>query len=124
MKVLLSIKPKFVEKILNGTKKYEYRKKIFKKSPIVSVLIYSSSPEKRVVGEFIIEEIIEADLESLWEKTKNFSGINIEVFNEYFQNKDFGYAIKIKDVIKYKTPLSLEKDLNISTPPQSFMYLK
>ena len=30
MKVLLSIKPEFAEKIFNGTKKYEFRKSIFK----------------------------------------------------------------------------------------------
>lgn len=30
MKVLLSIKPEYVEKILDGTKKFEFRKGIFK----------------------------------------------------------------------------------------------
>ena len=30
MKVLLSIKPEFAEKILNGTKRFEFRKGIFK----------------------------------------------------------------------------------------------
>lgn len=31
MKVLLSIKPEFVEKIFAGEKKFEYRRTIFKK---------------------------------------------------------------------------------------------
>lgn len=30
MKVLLSIKPEFAERIFNGSKKYEFRKVIFK----------------------------------------------------------------------------------------------
>ena len=30
MKVLLSIKPEFVEKIFSGEKRFEYRKNIFK----------------------------------------------------------------------------------------------
>ena len=31
MRVLLSIKPDFVNEIIKGNKKYEYRKKIFRK---------------------------------------------------------------------------------------------
>lgn len=55
MKVILSIKPEFVEKIINGEKKFEYRRKIFKKD-VEKVLIYASSPIKSVVGEFIVED--------------------------------------------------------------------
>ena len=57
MKVLLSIKPEFVEKIFAGTKKYEFRKSLFKKSGVKYVVIYASAPIKRVVGEFEIDDI-------------------------------------------------------------------
>jgi len=30
--ILLSIKPKYVQKIIEGSKKYEFRKQIFKKN--------------------------------------------------------------------------------------------
>ena len=55
MKVLLSIKPEFVEKIFNGTKKYEFRKSIFKNKNIDTVVVYASSPWQYVIGEFKIE---------------------------------------------------------------------
>ena len=58
MKVLLSIKPEFVEKIFAGTKKYEFRKSLFKKSGVKYVVIYASAPIKRVVGEFEIDDIL------------------------------------------------------------------
>ena len=48
MKVLLSIKPEFVEKIFAGTKKYEFRKSLFKKNGVKDVVIYASAPIKRV----------------------------------------------------------------------------
>ena len=35
MKVLLSIKPEFADKIFNGTKKYEFRKEIFNGSEVL-----------------------------------------------------------------------------------------
>jgi predicted transcriptional regulator len=51
MNVLLSIKPKYVKAILNGTKKYELRKSAFRcKEDIERVYIYATSPVKKIVG--------------------------------------------------------------------------
>lgn len=58
MRVLLSIKPEFVEKIFDGTKKYEFRKSLFRRNDIKCVIIYASAPIKQVVGEFEIDEIL------------------------------------------------------------------
>ncbi|WP_369009144.1 ASCH domain-containing protein, partial [Escherichia coli] len=49
MKVLLSIKPEFAEKILNGTKRFEFRKGIFKNPQISTVVIYATMPLGKVV---------------------------------------------------------------------------
>ena len=72
MKVLLSIKPEFVEKIFAGTKKYEFRKSLFKKSGVKYVVIYASAPIKRVVGEFEIDNILSDDVDVIWDRTKVF----------------------------------------------------
>ncbi len=122
MKVVLSIKPEFANKIFDGSKKYEFRKAIFKNESIKSVLVYASSPTQKVIGEFQIEQILKHDLKTLWNLTKDFSGISEEYFYSYFADKDFGFAIKIKNKIKFKTPKCLKKDYNL-TPPQSFVYL-
>lgn len=123
MKVLLSIKPEFAEKIFNGTKKYEFRRSVFKKQNVKTVVVYASSPVKRVIGEFEIENILNDDIQQLWNKTKEFSGISENFFFEYFTNKEKGYAIKIRKARKYDKELSLKDDFN-ATPPQSFMYLE
>ena len=52
MKVLLSIKPEFVEKIFSGEKRFEYRKSIFKQQNIDTIVIYSTMPVGMIVGEF------------------------------------------------------------------------
>ena len=122
MKILLSIKPEFAEKIFNGTKKYEFRKSLFKKREVKTVVVYASSPVQKVIGEFEIETIINDELNRLWNLTKDFSGITAEYFFEYFRNKEMGYAIKIKEVTIYEKPLSIKDDFN-ATPPQSFIYL-
>jgi predicted transcriptional regulator len=122
MKVLLSIKPEFAEKIFDGTKLYEFRRSIFKNRNINTVVVYASSPVQQVIGEFEIDTILNSELQKLWDETKDFSGISENFFFEYFSNKEMGFAIKIKRTKLYTKPLSLKDDFN-ATPPQSFMYL-
>jgi len=122
MKVLLSIKPQFAEMIFSGTKKYEFRRSLFKNPDVKTIVVYASSPVQKVIGEFAIEAIINDELVALWELTKKYAGINEEYFFKYFSNKEYGYAIQIKNVKKYRKALCLREDLNV-TPPQSFMYL-
>ena len=76
MKILLSINPKYVEKIFSGEKKYEYRRNIFKNKNIDTIVMYSTSPIKKVVGEFKIKNIIEDFPQKLWELAPNSTGID------------------------------------------------
>lgn len=122
MKVLLSIKPQFAIKIFDGTKKFEFRKTVFKNSNINTVIVYASSPMQKVIGEFTIDEIMEEEPETLWEMTQKHSGISKEFFDEYFLNRDRAFAIKVKDIIRYKEPKELI-DFDLSFAPQSYVYL-
>jgi len=120
MKVLLSIKPEFVEKIINGEKKFEFRRKIFKQEVDI-VVIYASSPLKLVVGEFVIEDIIKKDLDLLWKITNKYAGINEDYFWQYFKGVEFGYALKIGKLNLYENPIKIER-FGLK-PPQSYLYL-
>ena len=62
--VLLSIKPEFAKKIFAGTKKFEFRKSIFKYQNINKIIVYASSPVKKVIGEFLIDKILIDDIDS------------------------------------------------------------
>ena len=101
MKVLMSIKPKFVEQIFAGTKTFELRKKLFKKT-VDTIIIYSSFPEKKVVGEIIIDRIISSAPKPLWESLKNNLGISEKEYFEYYKNSKVAYAIKIKKLLSIK----------------------
>lgn len=59
MKVLLSIKPEFVNEMVLGNKKFEYRKSIFKRADVTDVVVYATKPYGKVVGEFKIDRIID-----------------------------------------------------------------
>lgn len=122
MKILLSIKPEFAKLIFEGTKKFEFRKSIFKNREIKTIVVYASSPMQKVIGEFEIDTILNENIDCLWEKTKKFAGIEAKYFYQYFSDRNQGFAIKIKKVKKYKKPLCLKEDFNL-TPPQSFFYI-
>lgn len=124
MKILLSIKPEYVERILNGTKKFEYRKKIFKNKNVNTVVIYATKPIGKVVGEFYIRNIIEDNPQTIWNLTNKYSGISKSSFDEYFHNVQEGFAIEIAHFVKYKKELELnEVSKKLKSAPQSFAYI-
>lgn len=122
MKVLLSIKPEFAEKIFNGTKKYEFRKSIFKNKEVDTVVVYASSPWQYVIGEFKIETILSDSVDSIWKQTHEYSGISEEFYRMYFAHKTNAFAIKIGRVTKYRKPKRL-RDYHVNHAPQSYVYL-
>lgn len=122
MTVLLSIKPQFVERIFDGTKKYEFRRTIFKQKNVQRVVVYASSPIQKIIGEFEIDEILNDSLDNIWEITHQYSGISKQFYYEYFQDKEKAFAIRIGKIKKYKTFKTL-KEYNINHAPQSFVYL-
>lgn len=121
MNVLLSIKPIFVKKIIKKEKQYEFRRNIFKKD-IEHVVIYSTAPDKEIRCYFKKDQIIKDTPESLWNKYESKSGIEKEKFFNYFQNKDEGFAIKIKDLKILSEPINVSS-IDDFVAPQSFKYI-
>jgi predicted transcriptional regulator len=122
MRVLLSIRPEFAQKIFDGQKRYEFRRSIFKRQDVKTVVVYASAPVSKVVGEFEVETILHESLDVLWRNTKHLAGITQEYFLDYFKDKSTGYAIAIRDCWRYESPFDLREVLGLA-PPQSFMYL-
>ncbi|GHV23774.1 hypothetical protein FACS189494_11960 [Spirochaetia bacterium] len=122
MTVLLSIKPEFAFKIFDGTKKYEFRKSIFKRNDIKKVLVYATFPIQQVIGEFEIVQILNDDTETVWNITKQFAGITKQFYDEYFADKDKAFAIQVGTVKKYVQP-KLLSDFDLIVAPQSFVYI-
>jgi len=120
-RILLSINPEYVDKILAETKKFEYRKNRCK-SNIDTIVIYATAPVMRIVGEVQVLEIIEDKVNNVWKQTKDFSGISKQFFDTYFNGRQTAVAYKLGKIQKYKKPLLLS-ELGIKTAPQSFVYL-
>ena len=123
IKILLSVKPEFANKIFDGTKLFEFRKVLFQRTDVSNVIVYVSSPVQRVLGEFTIDSIVSGSLSAVWKKTSISSGISHDFFISYFSGHTIAHAIKIGKVIKYKTPKTLDH-YAVEHAPQSFVYVE
>lgn len=120
--ILISIKPEYVSNILNGNKKYEFRKIACKRS-IDKMIIYSTSPISRIVGEATIEKVYVDTPNNIWRLTSKYAGINHEAYEQYYEGRTSAVAFKLSDVIKYDVPKRLE-DYGIRNAPQSYYYIE
>lgn len=124
MNVLLSIKHEFATKILKGEKIYEFRKSKFNpKKKVNKVYIYSSGPEKKIVGRFRIEKVFEDTPSNLWKSFNEFGGIEKQDFFKYYEQKDIGYAFKIKDLEIFEPSIDPRQIFENFKSPQNFCYL-
>ncbi len=119
--ILLSIKPEYVAKILAGTKKYEYRKRLAQTESSI-MIVYSTSPVMKVVAKVEICNTLSAAPSTLWEQTKNEAGISRRKYREYFKGCKTAHAYKLGKVEVFEPPKELS-EFNITVAPQSYMYV-
>lgn len=119
--MLLSINPEYVGRILRGEKEYEYRK--FRcRSDVNKIVIYATAPQKQVVAEAEISEIIEDNILSVWRQTKERSGVSYPFFRKYYKGKKTAIAYRLKNLTVYDTPMTLH-EIGVAKAPQSYCYL-
>ena len=123
MKILMSIKPRFVEKIRRGEKKFEFRRVLPRCQEVDTIIVYASKPVGMVVGEITVGDYLAYPTDELWERTKEKSGLTREEFFDYFHGKTNAHAIAIESYRDYEQPIPLDVLLPGKTPPQSYCYL-
>lgn len=120
----MSIKPEYAFAILRGEKRFEFRKTLYRSANVDRVIVYASSPTKRVVGEFSIAAVHSMAPSALWKRTKKHAGVKKSFFNEYFRGREVGHALEVGELREYDEPLELPTALGLSHPPQSFRYVE
>ena len=120
---LMSIHPQFVQQILNGRKKVEFRKTRFA-IDISHVIIYATVPIKKIVGYFEVKNIIEAHPIEIWKRYEEIAGIEFDFFMEYYQARVRAVAIEVGEVRSLASPIPLNS-LGIGNhPPQNYQYVE
>lgn len=123
--LLLSIQPRYVDAILDGSKQFELRRRK-PKAESGPALIYSSAPRMELVASFQIASVTRAPLGLLWQLVRESAGVSRREFDTYFHGLESGVAIEIEDVARLRQPVPL-CDLRSAWrgfhPPQSFRYI-
>lgn len=119
--IVLPIKPIYAEKILNNTKKYEFRKKICSDN-IDKIYLYATVPVKGIVGEAMVNEKIIMNKERMWGLVKEKSGITFSYFDQYYRNNENACAYVLGKVKRYDRLVPLE-EVGVLSVPQSYVYV-
>lgn len=125
--VVLSIRPKFSSRIMSGEKTVELRRRFPASAPKGTIAyIYSTSPERAMVGVAEISSVKKLAIEEIWRRYEDVAFIERPEFDRYFEGLDEGFALEFANVKTFKNPMGLV-DLRERfgfEPPQSFLYAK
>lgn len=123
--LFLSIKPEFANKIMAGQKTIELRKL----RPHISigdyVIIYASTPLRKVIGYARIKSIIKCTPSEMWSKYHNYLGIDEVRFANYYSGHSSAIGIELEKIHQCRN-ITLEQLRMIDTnfrPPQGFRYI-
>jgi predicted transcriptional regulator len=123
--VLISIHPKYVDKIISGEKLLEFRRS-WVANPVKYMVIYATSPIQRIMAVAEIKEVYSGTRQRLWKLSQEKGGgISRKELYSYFKGSKKPVAIELKNVEHIENGLSPKVIFgNDFRPPQSFSYLK
>lgn len=121
--IILPIKKVYMDKIISGEKRFEYRKKLCKRD-IKKIYFYVTAPTSKVLCEVEVIGKLQLLKDDLWHETSEYAGIDRVFFDKYFKNSNLcGAYVLGKSIMVYNTPKKLE-EFNIYHVPQGFTYVE
>jgi len=125
--ILLSIKPKYADEILNGVKEYELRKGVVFKSGC-KIILYASTPLKAIVGQFTAGRVYTGKPDEIMNfvKTTRPRGVSEEDILYITGKKCRVSAIEVTNPMRYTriVPLSELRKYGLRNPPRSYIVFK
>jgi predicted transcriptional regulator len=126
--LVLSVKPRWAESIINGVKKIEVRRKFDSKWEGAIVWIYASDPQREFVGEARISKVFKGNPQNIWDNWRTELGCTQEEFQYYCKGTDMVSALWLDDIRPFKNPILrsqletlIQEDLN---PPVSHLEVR
>jgi predicted transcriptional regulator len=122
--LVISIAPDYANKIVLGTKSVELRRRFSKRWIGCRTVVYATSPEKRLVGEARIANVVNGNPDQIWYAFAGELGCSRLDFDSYVGNSSEVFALVLDDIVRYIEPIPLRvlehliaSDID---PPQSY----
>jgi predicted transcriptional regulator len=125
--MIFSIRPVHAEKILDGTKTVELRRRFTGGvRPGTLALIYSTSPTSALTGSARIKDVQRLAVPDLWRRHRTGACLHKREFEDYFSGLDSGYAIVLTSAKPLPRPVGLPelRERFGFEPPQSYQYIR
>jgi predicted transcriptional regulator len=123
--LLLSLRPRFANAILSGTKTVELRRRTIKAPAGTSVVLYASAPTMAVVGTATLVDVVALRPHTAWRRYRHTLSLSWPEFTQYLDGVEHAHLLRLDDVKELNRPLGLQS-LRTSAPfqpPQSYRYL-
>ena len=123
--LLLSVRPRFAQALLNGTKTAEIRRRFPNVPAGTTVVIYSSSPERAVLGTMRARALVRSTVSDIWDRYAEVIGINERELRDYLDGAAKPSVLEVDSPSIWPNPVglgALRRILDIE-PAQSFRYL-
>jgi len=125
--IVLSIRPQYSEKIVEGRKTVELRRRFPLSAPRGTIAyIYSTSPIRAMVGAAEIRDVLKLPVRQIWDEFEQHACIEKHDFDKYFEGLEYGYVLLFEDAKPFVREIPLEELRSQFgfEPPQSFLYAK
>jgi predicted transcriptional regulator len=123
---LLSVRPRFAEALLNGSKTVEIRRRQAHIADGAICLLYASSPVRALVGAISVEAT-DTDLpEALWSRWGTQTGLQRDEYDDYLKDSGKACAIVVSDAVSFPLPVKLSelrRRHRSFVTPQSYRFL-
>lgn len=123
--LLLSVRPRFADAILAGTKTIEIRRRPVNAAPGTPVILYASSPMMAVVGTARLASVDLCAPDTAWRKYSCTVGLTRAEYDAYLDGSVVAYMLRLQQVNSLNEPLPLRhlREDGPFQPPQSFRYI-
>lgn len=118
---LLSIRPEYADLVCSGEKRVEFRRHNFKRD-VTHVVLYSTSPVRRLVGMCEVSEVVRDTPDELWRNHSEWAGIEHEALLRYLEGVTAATALVLRPFRAFEGDVDLSV-LGLERAPQSFQYL-
>lgn len=123
--LLLSLRPRFANAILDGTKTVELRRRPVNAAPGTRVILYSTAPTMAIVGTARLRTVDIRGPRAAWSRHRRDLALSKDEFDAYLEGSEHAYLLHLTQVCRLDEPLhlhQLRRDGGFR-PPQSFRYV-
>jgi predicted transcriptional regulator len=123
-RVLLSVRPQYAHALLAGTKTAEVRRRFPDLDAGTVLYVYSSSPERQVIGTLRLKAVHQLHPTTVWRRFKRMIGIDQAYLDDYLQGATNAAIVEVDEPQQWAETVTLQQLRHLGLEPaQSYRYL-